>query len=327
LSATQVPSGAAAPLTRRIEVGELLPGEGSLAIAADLFMPSRLRSPPTALFCLPGGAMNRAYYDLQGEGDFSFAAHLAACGYIVVALDPLGVGGSSQPRDGFGLTPDVLVAAHARALEVICAELRSTRLTGTPLSQLRTVGVGHSMGAMLTTLQQAQYAQHAALMLLGFGTQGLPEALLPAERSFAGDPAGARANLVLLARTRSAEAYLEIASSAQSRQLFAGESADRRGVEALRRARAPLLVTAGLFSMIPGSCAPECARIDVPLLLAVGDRDIAGAPQQIPVSFPASPDITLLVLPETGHSHFLFSSRRQLFERVSGWLAALPAPG
>ncbi len=322
-----MPSGAAAPRALRIEVGELLPGEGSLAIAADLFVPPRLRSPATALFCLPGGAMNRAYYDLQGEGDFSFAAHLTACGYLVVALDPLGVGDSSQPRDGFALTPDVLTAAHARAVDVICDELRSGRLTGTPLTQLRTLGVGHSMGAMLTTLQQAQHAQHAALMLLGFGAQGLPEALLPAERRFAGDPGGARANLVLLAHERSAEAYVQIAPSAQSRQLFAGESADRRGVEALRRARAPLLVTAGLFSMIPGSCAPECARIDVPLLLAVGDRDIAGTPQQIPASFPGSPDVTLLVLPATGHSHFLFPSRRHLFERVTGWLAALPPPG
>jgi pimeloyl-ACP methyl ester carboxylesterase len=90
-------------------------------------------------------------------------------------------------------------------------------------------------------------------------------------------------------------------------------------VEALKAARAPLLVTPGLFSMIPGSTVPDCALIEVPLLLAVGDRDIAGPPQQIPASFPRSSDITLRVLPATGHCHFLFDSRRDLFARAAQW--------
>jgi pimeloyl-ACP methyl ester carboxylesterase len=75
--------------------------------------------------------------------------------------------------------------------------------------------------------------------------------------------------------------------------------------------------------MIPGSSAPECARIDTPVFLAVGDRDIAGPPHQIPASFSGSRDVTLLVLPETGHCHFLFASRRGLFTRAQGWVEAV----
>jgi len=78
-----------------------------------------------------------------------------------------------------------------------------------------------------------------------------------------------------------------------------------------------------LFSMIPGSTAPECAQIDTPLLLGVGDRDIAGPPHEIPASFPASRDLTLLVLPATGHCHFVFDSRHGLFERVASWCEAI----
>jgi len=307
-------------------VGELLPGEGSLEVAADIFFPSRLCSPPTALFCLPGGALTRAYFNLLAQGpesDFSFAAHMVAAGFIVVTLDPLGVGGSTRPRDGFELTPDILTRANAIAVERIRRDLLAGRIAGTPLPQLDTIGIGHSMGAMLTAMQQAQHRTHSAVALFGFGTQGLVSALSAEEAALAGNPSAARENLVRLARTRSPDPYPEIAPSAQSKELFAGDAADRRGVEALKRARTHLLLTPGLFSMIPGSTAPECAQIDVPVLLAVGDRDIAGPPQQIPASFPGSPDVTLLVLPKTGHCHFLFDSRGRFFERVVSWAEAI----
>jgi pimeloyl-ACP methyl ester carboxylesterase len=311
------------PLSRRVEVGELLPGEGPLTIAADVFLPPRLSAAPVVLFCLPGGAMNRAYFDLQGEGGFSFAAHLTARGFIVVTLDHLGIGDSSRPRDGFALTPDVLTAANARAMDVIGAELRAGGFTGAPLTRFSSVGLGHSMGAMLTAMQQARYGGHAALVLLGFSTRGLAAALTPEELSFAGDPQGTRENLVRLARLRSPEAYPEVPRSAQGRELFAGETADRRGVEALARARSQLLLTAGLFSMIPGSCSPECAAVQVPVLLAFGDRDMAGPPHQVPANYSASQDVTLLLLPQTGHAHFLFPSRTHLFERTAQWCETL----
>jgi pimeloyl-ACP methyl ester carboxylesterase len=314
---------AANPLSRRIEVGELFRGEGSLTIAADVFLPERMRASPVALFCLPGGALNRGYFDLQGEGDFSFAAHLASQGFIVVTLDHLGVGDSSRPRDGFELTPDLLAHANAIAMRTIRDDLRAGRLTGTALSQLQSIGVGHSMGAMLTAMQQAHHGGHAALILFGFSTRGLAAALTPEELELSGNPEGLRANVVRLARLRSPDPYPEVPRSAQGRELFAGDTADRRGVEALARARSRLLMSAGLFSMVPGSCAPECAAVDVPVLLALGDRDMAGPPHQIPANYPASPDVTLLVLPQTGHAHFLFASRQHLFERVTQWCGAI----
>jgi pimeloyl-ACP methyl ester carboxylesterase len=314
------------PVERRVEVGELLSGEGCLVMAADIFLPPRMRSPPVALFCLPGGAVAKGYFSLN-PGDFSFAAWMATAGFIVVSLDHLGTGASSIPRDGLELTPDVLAEASAHAVDTIRTDLLAGRVEGQaqPLAELQTIGVGHSMGAMLTAMQQARFRQHAALLLFGFSTQGLAVALTPEEAAFAGNSAGARDNVVRLARTRSSAPNTEFApsASAQSRELFAGENADRRGVEALRKTRTRLLDTAGLFSMIPGSSAPECAQIDVPVFLAVGDRDMAGPPHQIPANFPASADVTLLVLPATGHCHFLFDSRHRLFARAHGWVEAM----
>lgn len=307
-------------------MGELLPGEPALAVAADVFLPPHQSSRPVALFCLPGGALARGYYDLQAEGEFSFAAAMAARGFIVVTLDPLGVGDSDRARDGFELTPDVVALANARAVAAVCTDLVAGRITGTPLPRLRTIGVGHSMGAMLTVMQQAHHGAHAALALFGFTNRGLIAALSPEERAFAGDPAGARANLVRLARLRSSDPYPQVNRTPQGRELFAGQAADRRGIEALNRVRSHLLLTCGLFSMIPGSCAPECARVDVPVFLGLGDRDMAGPPHEIPAEYCVSPDVTLAVLPVTGHAHFLFDSRRHLFERVAGWCQAVLPP-
>ncbi len=318
---------AVSPLPRRIEVGEVLPGCGPCQIAADLYLPPRLRDPPTALFCLPGGGMNRGYFDLQGEGGFSFAEHLCAHGFMVVTLDHLGIGDSTRPADGFELTPHILAAAMARAVAALRQELRAGTSQTPPLGQLYCVGVGHSMGAMLTAIQQAQHGGYDALALFGFSTRGLTVALTPQEARYAFDPAGARDNVVRLARLRGTEPYPPVGRSAQGRELFAGESADRRGVDALQRARAPLLLTAGLFSMIPGSCAPECAQINTPLLLAFGDRDMAGPPHEVPANYGGSPEVTLLVLPQTGHAHFLFPARAHLFRRVTAWCEALQPAG
>ena len=151
--------------------------------------------------------MSRGYFDLQAQGNFSFAQALCARGYIVVTLDPLGIGESSRPKDGHELTPEILARANAAAVAAIHSQLRSSDLAGRPLGAVRAIGVGHSMGAMLTGVQQAHHASYAGLMLFGFGTKGLVVALSEEEKRFAGDPAGTRANLVRLARLRSPDPY------------------------------------------------------------------------------------------------------------------------
>jgi pimeloyl-ACP methyl ester carboxylesterase len=306
-------------LERRIPVGALIPGDQPQSVAASVYLPARMHAVPTAVYCLPGGAMSRGYFDLQAEGNFSFAAALTARGYIVVTLDPLGIGDSSRPTDGHALTPQVLARANAAAVAALQSDLQAGTLAGRPLGAVRAIGVGHSMGAMLTGVQQAHHESYQGLMLFGFGTKGLVVALSEEEKRYAGDPAGTLENLVRLARLRGPDPYPPVPRTQQGRELFAGATADRRGVEALNKVRAPLLLTAGLYSMIPGSVLPECARIKVPLLLALGDRDMAGSPHEVPASYPGSSDITLLVLPGTGHAHFLFDSRHQLFERAATW--------
>jgi pimeloyl-ACP methyl ester carboxylesterase len=312
----------------RVDSGLRLPGEPAIQLAADVFLPDRVGSSPLALVCLPGGGMNRRYFDLQpedGDRTFSFQAQMTAQGFIVITLDYPGIGDSDRPADGYALTHEVLAQACVRASGQILEGLRGGTLRAgvAAMPTLRSAGIGHSMGAMFTVLTQALGRPHCGIALLGFSTRGLPEYVPPAVREQASDSTALRAQLVTLARALFVSPYPIVKSTPQSAGIFAGSNAEPKAVSALKAAAAPLLPVPAYLSMVPGNVAPEAAAIDVPVFIGLGERDMAGPPADAPLAFQASPAVTLEILPETGHSHFLFRSRFQLFERLSRWLQAL----
>ena len=103
----------------RVAAGVTLPGEGALQIAVEVIAPENPK--PLALVCLPGGGMNRRYFDLQARNDdsYSFAAQMAARGFICVLIDHLGVGESSRPKDSYALTAELLTRANTHATDVV----------------------------------------------------------------------------------------------------------------------------------------------------------------------------------------------------------------
>src|SRR5215217_5998387 len=93
----------AAPAELRLDVSASLPFRESLHLAASVHLPALATGTPRAvLVCWPGGSYARAYWDMHIDGHpgYSFADHMAAQGYVVVAADHLGVGASSKPSDG-----------------------------------------------------------------------------------------------------------------------------------------------------------------------------------------------------------------------------------
>ncbi len=315
------------PLRVAVDLTGKHPGSARLFQAAELFVPDRAHpgTPPVVLFCLPGGHCTGDYFDIDVQGDpsFSFARALAVRGFFVVTLDHLGIGRSSRPDDLFLLTPDIIAAANSQAVAAITADLRAG--TAAPslaaLPDLVSVGIGHSMGAMLTMFQQAQYGQHRAVVLLGFGTRGLPEFLTEEEARYADDPAALRADIVTLARARFGRRHVDTEESVAVRERWMHVRPEARASKAFTAVLDRLLPSAGLFPMIPGSVIAEARQIDVPVFVGVGDTDMAGLPHAIPASFTGSADVTLVVLPDTAHNHFLFGSRILLYDRLAGWLA------
>lgn len=309
----------------RLDSGVTLPGESRLCMTVDVHKPAAGLARPVALVCLPGGGMNRHYFDLtakDGADDaksFSFVHQMTARGFIVVTMDYLGVGDSDRPADGHALTPDLLVQANAAVQAQVLESLRKD------VPDLVTIGIGHSMGAMMTILQQARDGTHVAIALLGFSTRGMPEYLSGEARALAAEGHEVvRARLVELARKTFVEPYPVIRTGA-STSMFAGSKADPRAASIIKPAADVMLPVPAFLSMLPGNVAPEAAQIKVPVYLGLGELDIAGPTEQIPASFPASPDVGLHIWPATGHSHFLFPARASVFEQIAAWASSVTA--
>ena len=169
-----------------------------LQVAATLVEPGA-GAPRALLACLPGGFLGRSYFDLAVDGDrrFSFAEAMAEHGFATLALDPLGVGDSSRPRNGWALDAETLAGASQCALRAALERLQRERSAPATLPVL---GVGHSMGSCQAVVQQAEHAPFVGLVLFSFTTGGLPAFLEGSEPEVANDRAAIRSRIVELAR-------------------------------------------------------------------------------------------------------------------------------
>jgi alpha-beta hydrolase superfamily lysophospholipase len=283
------------------------------------------RAPDVVFCCLPGGGMSRRYFDLDvGGGGYSMLERLAGHGAVALAVDHPGVGESDVPHDGWDLTPDTVADVDAAACTAVLDALRAgtSGLDLPPLPALRSVGVGHSAGGTVTVHVQARHRMHAALALLGWGGGGLVDELNDEERALAHDAVGLRRELVRLAATRFEVPLLTMRRGSSARLVRSPLPDDVRA--GLVAARAPLITTLGLHSMVPGSSAPEVATIGVPVFLGLGDHDLVREPRTVPAAFPASGDVTVFVLADAGHDHNVLPNRTVLWDRLARWTAALP---
>lgn len=316
-------------LQRRYDIGIFVPGDPASHINVEIHWPTTIKPRSQVLFCVPGGGMNRLYYDLvpdREEGsesaEFSFAQQMAERGFVSVLVDPPGLGNSDRPQDSHSLSPELVAGALARVHSWVCEELREGKISHdlSAMPDLKSIGVGHSMGGLLTLLQQDHHKQHQALVVLGFGIDGLPQFLSAEAKRFAGQPDELREHLPRLTKDFFPGNYPVIRGGGGQVDVYGSAGADARAIRALHDANDVMLPMPAYLGMFPGSVAPECARLEVPVYLGLGDRDMLLPPEDPKAIFPASPAITVNVLPETGHSHFLFASRTQLFDGIAQWV-------
>jgi len=297
-------------------------------VGVRLWLPEQ-EQPSQLWFCLPGGYMSREYFDLRvpGNDSHSFAYAMAGRGYAVAAMDPPGIGASDDGGDRYRHTPESLADAAADACRQLCEGLRAGSLIDgvAPLPIAHSLGVGHSMGAMITALQQQRAASHAGIALLGFSTRGLPEYVPDTVTPLLADRSALHAQREAMARAMF-ERMGEMQSGGGDIDLYGRRGAEADGVRALSGCRAPLLPVPAFTSMLPDNVGPEAAEIRQPVFIGLGSRDMAGPPHQVPAAFSGSHDVVLHILPETGHSHFLFPSRAALFQRLAHWASGINAP-
>jgi pimeloyl-ACP methyl ester carboxylesterase len=267
------------------------------------------------LFCLPGGGMSRRYFDL-GDG-YSMAEHVASLGHTVICIDHPGVGESAAPRDLWRLTPSYVADRDAAAIN----ELR-TRYPGLA------VGLGHSMGAMLTVVVQARHRCFDALALLGWAEgKGYEETelarrLSPEEAEIVGDASVPEERVVELAKVRFESGAAIVRPPAGSTFLDGSMAVDDPARRVLAQAQTRLLTVCGLASMLKRNVA-EVASIDVAVIVAVGEHDITIDVRNTAPALASCPDISLYVLPGAGHNHNIAPNRELLWNRLAAWVSGI----
>jgi len=300
----------------RADVADAAPA-GCRTLAAEIVVGDEVADDSPVLFCFPGGGMSRRYFDLSADG-YSFAEYAVDRGYVVVLVDHPGVGESDAPDDGWALTPQVVARVNAAAVSRLVEMLRTGTVEGLPaLDPLLTLGVAHSAGSLILIHHQSAHPQFDGVVLLGWSSHGLPDYLDPAERALASQPDLFLPRLVEGAKKRNAEPLATMSRGGS--RMYVANSMSPEAHEALVDARTRLLTVVGYASMIPRSAATATAAIDVPVFLGVGDKDIAARPHELPAEFPASRDITLFVLEDSGHNHNVEPNRVQLWDRILGW--------
>jgi pimeloyl-ACP methyl ester carboxylesterase len=80
-------------------------------------------------------------------------------------------------------------------------------------------------------------------------------------------------------------------------------------------------VTAALWCLAPGSTLTEAASVRVPVLVAVGERDVVVDPRGEVRAYGSSSSVDLFVCPRMAHMHNFAGTRRLLWERLDAWAA------
>jgi pimeloyl-ACP methyl ester carboxylesterase len=323
-----------APVELTLDVSASLPFDERISLTATVHLPDPAAGAPHAvLVCWPGGSYSRAYWDMRirEHPGYSFADHMTAQGYLVVAADPLGVGASSKPGDGDRVDLETMSAASASFVEQLRRRLveGAPDLGGMPLSEIPVVGVGHSLGGCLTVVTQARHRCYDAVAALGF-THGQKDVTVGASAGDAdADAEGLRQTAVDQARAFFGDTWDDVYGIVSRerhhgwlhRPDVAAAVVAADDAEAVRWPRQSYV-----DALLVGYSAGFAAQLDCSVFLAFGDHDVPEVPHRDVAFYTASDDVTLYVLPDAAHCHNFASTRTQLWDRLDLWASGLTEP-
>jgi len=318
--------------TRFDVTGEVVPLSDPLSIAAWVFAPaSPVETRPVVLICLPGGSYTKAYYHLEVPGfppdAYSFALHMVKQGFVVVALDHLGVGESTCPADGTPLTMEVMAKVNAVVTEQVRSRLaEGTLVEGmTPHHEPTLVGIGHSMGAFLLVTQQADHHSFDAIAPLGY-TNKEPIWQVPGEvmqrlaESLGMPPESTLAEIMAQSYGNAEHGYLD-SDRTMIHLLFYADDVPTSVIEADEALATRLPAAIMVAAADPQYMLTKAARIEVPVFLGNGDLDVSADFRAEVATYPLARDITLFKLAGSAHCHNFATTRHLLWDRLARWIA------
>ncbi|MFA4836082.1 MAG: hypothetical protein WC749_08460 [Dehalococcoidia bacterium] len=320
------------PINLRLDVSDSVSVQGPLEVAASVFLPERekLAAPPIAIFAVPGGGYSRGYFDMHfpGHEGYSEAEHHTDQGIIFVTCDHIGVGESSLP-DPEVITFEMLASAYNVAVRQIAERLEKGTLSENfpPVSGLIKIGIGQSMGGCVTILTQGRHRTFDGIAPLGFSAI---HTVLP-------QPADDRRRASIAAHEYTRDTDIKNLSPAEAiahvpdwvfpfhwedvpRDIL---EADTKGGYPIRKVVPPwgsaTIPLCAITMTSPGCVAKEAAAVKVPVLVAVGERDVCPDPRAEPSAYRGSMDISLCIVPMMAHMHNFAGTRALLWDRIAGW--------
>lgn len=291
-----------------------------------LFFPDSPSEAIGVLVCSPGGTFDKHYWHLEIDGypGYSFAEHFTKAGYIVVAVDHLGVGESTDPVASGTAGIELLALGDAEAARQIREGLRAGELVdGLEPLDVPVIGIGHSMGAALTAMVQAKTAVYDALVLLGFAVEcKLRHTSLDSVEM----EAQAHQGLEAFCQTFGVDPRVDFANLPRPAfgPLFHAADVPQAVIDADAAVQSRIPVRAASEVIAPGFLEQYASQIAVPVFLCFGGAiDAVTTPHMEPTYYPQSSDVTLHLLAGSAHLHNLSSGRKRLWDRIAAWLAAV----
>lgn len=315
--------------------------------------PGALPERPVICVAMPSSSYARGYYTcaLPGAGSGTDgsagsaagaqAAFHAERGWIFVALDWLGCDGSSgiDPEDlGYGM---LTAAAHAAQAEIVLRLANGVLAPDyPPVSGARTVGIGQSLGGALLICQQARHRSFDGIAVLGFSAVHAHPATPPGGSPVvvAWYPRDARLSECREPLNAAALAAVQGAPDHAAWEAVAWGfhyddvpievvEQDLAHYEGIARGSDPGTPSppwyarrtpqrAARSTLTPGVVASEAAAITVPVLCAMGVRDLVPDPRGEARAYASARSVDLFVCPRMGHVHNMAGTRALLWERI-----------
>jgi pimeloyl-ACP methyl ester carboxylesterase len=257
-------------------------------------------------FCIHGGGYDKRYFHIQAPGrdGYSLCRHFAERGVIAVIIDCLGTWESSRAQHAKFVTSRNLARAHHMAAGQLAAGLRAGTLVPglAPLPHIEMTAIGHSLGGMLTIVQQAAYASFDRVAVLGWSNLGLnlpPAALRPVL-----DPSGTYAY-----------------SSPDLRRAFhlSDVAADVLDCPAEREV-SPVSLTLAAEAADRDTIRRTAGTIAAPVFVGFGESDTSLNPRSEGACYAGADDVTFFRLPGSAHCHNFAGTRTVLWDRLLRWM-------
>jgi pimeloyl-ACP methyl ester carboxylesterase len=309
------------PISLSFDVTDALPTEVTegkhIQIVAWLFFPDDVRKlgdTPVTMVLLNGGSYDKRYFHIEipGHPGYSTAQHLAELGNIVLVPDHLGMGDSTRAPNQKKATRHIVALANHAAVTQFYTRLQSGDLHRDlpAMPRFAKVGGGHSMGGMQTIVQQAAHHTYEAVMMLGYTTQGVHFTM-----------GGKKLRAADFLPTESPDYTTN--DRTKLREGFHWEDVPAAVIAADDAIATETAANIGLDSIRTGIIVEDAAKIDVPLYICLGERDVSPDPHAEPGYFKRSTDITLHILPRSAHCQNFAGTRHQMWNRMHIWARSI----